>query len=97
MAADLAGEDAALYEVPLERLRAQGFLALGRPDEALLHVEPALASAREQRLVYEEALLLLVKAQSGAGNGEAFEEAERLLEDLGASPPQFQRLPSPML
>jgi tetratricopeptide (TPR) repeat protein len=97
VAADLAGEDAALYEVSLERLRAQAFLALGRPDEALLHVEPALASAREQRLVYEEALLLLVKAQSGAGDGEVFEEAERLLEDLGASPPQFQRLPSPML
>ena len=97
VAADLAGEDAALYEVPLERLRAQGFLAKGRPDEALLRVEAALASAREQRLVYEEALLLLVKAQSGAGNGEAFEEAERLLKDLGASPPQFQRLPSPML
>ncbi len=58
---------------------------MGRPEEALGHVEPALASAREQRLVYEEALLLVIKAQTGVDNGDAFEEAERLLEDLGAS------------
>ena len=83
---DLAGEDAALYEVPLQRLRAGALVALGRPDEALSHIEPALASAREQRLVYEEALLLLIKAQTGIDDGEAFEEASRLLKDLGVSP-----------
>ena len=97
VAKDLAGEDAALYEVPLERLRAGAFIAMGRSDEALHHVEPALASAREQRLAYEEALLLLLKAQTGLGHGDVFEEANRLLEDLGASRPYDHRLPSPML
>ena len=85
-AKDVAGEDAALFEVPLERLRAGALIAMGRPEEALGIVEHALASAREQRLVYEEALLLLVKAQVGADSGDAFRQANRLLEDLGASP-----------
>ena len=67
VAKDLAGEDAALYEVPLERLRAGALVAMGRPDEALGHVEPALASAREQRLVYEEALLLMSQGRDRAG------------------------------
>jgi class 3 adenylate cyclase/tetratricopeptide (TPR) repeat protein len=97
VAKDLAGEDAALYEVPLERLRAGALVAMGRSAEALGHVEPALASAREQRLVYEEALLLCLKAETGLDDGDAFEEASRLLEDLGASPPYVHRLPSPML
>lgn len=94
---ELAGEDAALYEVPLERLRAQALIAMARPDEASAHVARALASARAQRLVYEEALLLLVKALTDFGNGEAFEEANRLLKEIGAAPPQLDLFPSPML
>lgn len=97
VAKDLAGEDAALYEVPLERLRAGALITMGRSDEAFGHLEPALASAREQRLVYEEALLLGIKAQTGLDDGDAFEEAGRLLEDLGASRPYDHRLPSPKL
>jgi tetratricopeptide (TPR) repeat protein len=94
---ELAGEDAALYEVPLERLRAQALVAMDRPDEASSHIERALASARAQRLAYEEALLLLVKTQTGVGGAEVFEEAIRLLEDLGASSPQLDLFPSPTL
>jgi predicted ATPase len=94
-AAALAGEDAALYEVPLERLRATALLALDRPTEALDHIGPALASAREQRLVYEEALLLMAKAETG--DGKALEEAEGLLESLGVSLDYRQRLPSATL
>jgi tetratricopeptide (TPR) repeat protein len=84
-AAELAGEDAALYEVPLRRLRAGALVELEQPDEALSQIDPALASARGQRLVYEEALLLAVKAQ--IGDAEALEEARRLLENLGSSMP----------
>ncbi len=94
-AAHLAGEDAALYQVPLERLRAGALVALDRVSEAMTHIDPALDSAREQRLGYEEALLLLVKAS--AGDVEAFEEAERILEGLGVSRPYVYRLPSPTL
>jgi predicted ATPase/class 3 adenylate cyclase len=94
-AAELAGEDAALYEVPLERLRAGALVAQEQPAEALTHIDPALASAREQRLAYEEALLLVIKAETG--DGEALEEARRLLEGLGASETHVHRLPSPTL
>jgi tetratricopeptide (TPR) repeat protein len=96
-ARELAGEEAVLYEVPLGRMQAQALLAMDRPDEALVEVKTALASAREQRLVYEVALLLLllVQAQTGA-NGEVLEEAEDLLQHLGA-PPYFARNPSPVL
>ena len=97
VAEDLAGDDAVLYEVPFERIRAQALVAMGQPGKALAHIEPALASAYEQRLVYEEALLLTVKAMTGADDGEALEEANRLLLDLGAPEPQFHLLPSPML
>ena len=94
----LAGEDAALYEVPLDRLRAQALVAMDRPEEALRHIEPALASARAQRLSYEVALLLLIKAVIDVDNDDLAREAQSLLEDLGAPLPQFaQRLPSPML
>jgi tetratricopeptide (TPR) repeat protein len=95
-AKELAGEDAVLYEVPLERLRARAFLAMDRPEEASTHIERALKSAREQRLVYEEALLLLLEADA-TRDRLALEEAEDLLKGLGASASQFQRLPSPML
>jgi class 3 adenylate cyclase/tetratricopeptide (TPR) repeat protein len=95
-AKELAGEDAVLYEVPLERLRARAFLAMGQPDEALAHIEVALKSAREQRLVHEEALLLLLEADA-TGDRLALEEAKDLLEGLGASASQFHRFPSPML
>jgi tetratricopeptide (TPR) repeat protein len=95
-AKELAGEDAALYEVPLERLRASALLGMNRPEEAVAHIEPALESAREQRLVYEEALLLLLLADA-TGDRLALEEAGNLLEGLGASTPQFHRLPSPTL
>jgi tetratricopeptide (TPR) repeat protein len=96
-ALEIAGEDAALYEVPLERMRAGAFLAMGRPGDAVAHIEPALVSAREQGLMYEEALLLLLSAESGAGNLEALEEANRLLQDLGIVLRYDHRFPSPTL
>jgi tetratricopeptide (TPR) repeat protein len=93
-----SGEDAVLYEVPLQRVRAQALLDMDRPDEALVHAERALASARQQRLLHEEALLLLIEAEAGlSSNGELFEEASRLLKQLGVGVAQYPRLPSPML
>jgi tetratricopeptide (TPR) repeat protein len=95
-AREMAGDDALLYEVPLERLCAHAYFTLDRPEEAMAHLGPALQSAREQRLVYEEALLLLLQAAVTGERG-VFEEAERLLKDLGASVSQFHLLPSPTL
>jgi hypothetical protein len=57
---------------------------MARTDEALGHLELALASAREQRLVYEEAQILMLEAAIGAGDG-ASDEAHRLFRDLGVS------------
>jgi tetratricopeptide (TPR) repeat protein len=95
-ALQIAGEDAALYEVPLERLRAEALLSMDQPQEALVHIQPAIVSAREQRLIHEEALLLLLLARAGAGESETLEEADRLLQRLGIQS-YDQRLPSPTL
>jgi predicted ATPase/class 3 adenylate cyclase len=94
---EIAGEEAALYEVPLERLRAGSLLAMGRSDEALERIEVALKSARSQRLVFEEALLLVLKSESGLGSREVLEEADRLLQYLGISSVYDQRFPSATL
>lgn len=93
---DMAGEDAALYEVSLERVRATALLALGRSDEAAERAVQALDSARAQRLGYEEALLLLVTGEA-RGSESDVEQAGRLLADLGAIEPYVYRFPSPML
>ena len=98
VAQDLAGEDAALYEVPLERLRAAAMVALGRLDEAADCVDHALRSALRQGLIHEEALLLLIRSEiPEVGSESDSEEASRLLRDLGAALPYVYRFPSPML
>jgi predicted ATPase len=93
---DMAGEDAALYEVPLERVRATALLALRRSEEAADRAERALESARVQRLGYEEALLSLISAEARGSEADV-EQAARLLDDLGAIEPYVYRFPSPML
>ena len=69
---------------------------MDQPQEALVHIQPAIVSAREQRLIHEEALLLLLLARAGAGESETLEEADRLLQRLGIQS-YDQRLPSPTL
>ena len=69
--------------------RAAALLALGRLDECETALDLGLASAREQALPYEEALLLKVRAQVTAdrdASSAAVDRAEsmRLLEELGA-------------
>jgi hypothetical protein len=71
---------------------------MARPEDALAHLEPALVSARDQGLTYEEALILLLEVEIGIDDGELLEEAHRLFADLGAVQPQLRhRLPSAML
>ena len=96
VAQKLAREDAALYGVPLERLRAAALMALGRLDEAAVHVDHALHSALSQGLIHEEALLLLIRSEiPGAGSERDSEDAGRLLRDLGAPLPNVVASPSP--
>ena len=98
LAQELAGEDAALYEVPLERLKAAALVVLGRLDEAADCVDHALRSALRQGLIHEEALLLLIRSEMPeVGSESDSEEASRLLRDLGAALPYVYRFPSPML
>jgi hypothetical protein len=94
-ALEIAGDEAALYEVPLERLRAGALLATGRSEEALVRIENALMSAREQRLVYEEALLLVLKAKAGYGGPEVREEAGHHLKHRGISSGYDHRVAAP--
>ncbi|HVR33873.1 MAG TPA: hypothetical protein VMS74_14330, partial [Acidimicrobiia bacterium] len=83
----LGGGDAAYFEVPLARLKAAAYTGLGKIEQALALADQALTAAREQELPYEEALVLLLKADianlSGAEAGpEGVEEAQRLLHTL---------------
>lgn len=82
----LGGGDAAYFEVPLTRLKATAMARRGEVDEASKLANRALGAAREQKLPYEEALILLVKAEiaelTGDSDSEGVEEASRLLHTL---------------
>jgi class 3 adenylate cyclase/tetratricopeptide (TPR) repeat protein len=79
-----AGEDAAIYEAGLLRVRARAALQLGRDDEAISLVSRGLTVATEQGLVYEEALMRRVRAEALRDDGRNdLEEANRLLQVLG--------------
>jgi tetratricopeptide (TPR) repeat protein len=100
-AQQLAGEDAALFEIPLGRVQARALLTLGRHQEAAAHAATALTGSRQQGLVFEQALLLLIQAELAFAENpdsgrDALGEAERLLEGLGVSDRYLARNPSAM-
>lgn len=100
-AQQLAGDDAALFEIPLGRVRARALLTLGRHEEAAAHTATALAGSRQQGLVFEQALLLLIQAELALAEDpdsvrDALGEAERLLKGLGVSDRYLARNPSAM-
>ncbi len=81
-----AGDLAVHYRAPLMRVRAEAAVALERFDEAASMASAGLEAARGQRLVFEEALLLRVRAKATPGGASArddLEEANRLLQGLG--------------
>ncbi len=100
-AQQLAGDDAALFEIPLGRVQARALLTLGRREEAAAHIATALAGARQQGLIFEQALLLLIQAELAVSQdpdsvGDALGEAERLLKGLGVQERYLARNPSAM-
>ncbi len=87
-AAAAAGADAALLAPQIAHARARALAALGRHGEARRELETGLASAREQDLAYEKALLLLARAEITRLQGEQpnpadLEEATSILRGLG--------------
>ncbi len=85
-----AGNDAILLRPAVAWARSTALAALGRFDEAEQEVRAGLAAAREQRLPYEEALLLIAKAKISAQRGREpdpadAEAAHRILRDLGVA------------
>ena len=94
-----AGEEAALYEAGLLRVRARAALSMNRRDEARSLASEGVEVARDQGLLYDEALLLEIRAQATAGvqAHNDLEEAKRLLQGLGSvveSDQRRVRLPS---
>lgn len=84
----MAGDEAALLDVPMARVRASAYAVLGEAGEARTQLEIGLGGARKQGLIYEEAQLLLVEAdlirQEGSeGSDKTMEEAHGLLHRLG--------------
>jgi len=89
-AAAAAGEDAAVLAPQVAHARARALAALGRHGEAEREVTTGLASAREQGLPYDEALLLLARAQIARKDGREpdlsdIDAAKRILDSLGVS------------
>ncbi|MGH8927814.1 MAG: tetratricopeptide repeat protein, partial [Acidimicrobiia bacterium] len=84
-----AGDDAELYACALARVRGSALDALGRPEEACGQIERGLTRAREEGLLYEEALLLLTQGELGLlcadHPEEALQKALRLLQKLGVT------------
>ena len=60
-----AGDDAELYASALARVRGAALAALGRTEEACAQLESGLTRARDEGLLYEEALLLLTQGATG--------------------------------
>ena len=82
----LGGGDAAYFEVPLTRLKAAALSRRGEYQRALELADLALAAARDQQLPYEEALVLLLKAEIGGPDEQGVQEAETILHSLRAQP-----------
>ena len=82
-----AGDAVELFGPTLSRLTGYGLAAVGRPDEALPVIDQGLARARQQGLLYDQALLLAAKneisVQAGAGSNPDDEfEADRLFGEM---------------
>ncbi|HEX6888557.1 MAG TPA: adenylate/guanylate cyclase domain-containing protein [Candidatus Nanopelagicales bacterium] len=89
-AEQVAGGEAALLLARICVLRGEALLALGRLDECAAAVEAGLAAAQENRMPYEEGLLLRVRAGLAEAMGDVpraqadAAESARILEGLGA-------------
>ena len=81
------GAEIAYFAAAMGRVAALAYVALDRLDDAGKTLEAALADARRQRLLYEEAQILLVQAdvseRQGRKANEEVQEAHRLLHLLG--------------
>ena len=83
-----AREMAEVFGPVLARLRGRGLAALGLFDEALAQIEQGLLKAREQGLLYDQAVLIEVRTEivaSAGGNPDPNDmiEADRLFGELG--------------
>ena len=82
-----AGHEIAYFAAAMGRVAALAQVALGRLDDAGETLEAALGDARRQRLLYEEAQILLVQAdlaeRQGRKANDEVQEAHRLLHLLG--------------
>ena len=90
-AARMAGHEAALLSVPLDRVRGSALAALGRLDEAEACFERALLAACQQSLAFEQLLILREHAALVARRGfepspEELRETARLAQLLGLEP-----------
>ncbi|MDP3984628.1 MAG: adenylate/guanylate cyclase domain-containing protein [Acidimicrobiia bacterium] len=79
-----SGGEADLYGCSIARVRAMALAGLGRFEEANATLEAGLAQARDEGLVYEEALLLRTMSELNEADGtKLLEEADHLLQQLG--------------
>jgi tetratricopeptide (TPR) repeat protein len=81
-----SGEEPALLRPAISLVRAGALLGLGRTAQAHEVVNAGLATAREQGLLFEEALLRWARADLAAEpNADDRAEAERILASLGVT------------
>ncbi len=90
----------ALFGAAIARARAEALLTLGRLEESAASVEAGLVSARSHALPYDEAQLLLLRAEVVARGGPSADvaaevlEGQRLLQHLGVVDHPTVRYPS---
>ncbi|NNE46084.1 MAG: hypothetical protein HKN37_05425, partial [Rhodothermales bacterium] len=77
-----------LFGPTLGRLRARVAAGRGHTDQALDEIELALEQARAQAVLYEQALLLMAKAEISVAAGRGVDidessETDRLIDELG--------------
>ncbi len=86
-------EEIALFEAAIAAVSARALADLGRKDEAVVEISHGVQVARDRKLTFDLARLLLLAAQVGPpfdpqlGTDEPAEEARHLLDRLGVVNP----------
>ncbi len=82
-----AGEETVMFEAALARVDGLALAAAGSVELGIERIDEGIATARQQDVVYDLAMLLSARATLAGDDPGAAQEAGELLARLGARPP----------